>query len=128
MWRRTGRPHTDHIAIASWRLERAGTRRHPAAALGTGTDGAAGEMRLGESPRVQVVTEVHRVESLRVEGATDPLDSLVRGPRRCQDERSREHFGGGMRGWAVSYTHLRAHETDSYLVCRLLLEKKKKKD
>src|SRR5680860_1720121 len=28
---------------------------------------------------------------------------------------------------AVSYTHLRAHETDSYLVCRLLLDKKKKK-
>src|SRR5680860_1090153 len=27
----------------------------------------------------------------------------------------------------VSYTHLRAHETDSYLVCRLLLEKKKTK-
>ena len=25
----------------------------------------------------------------------------------------------------VSYTHLRAHETDSYLECRLLLEKKK---
>src|SRR5665647_574527 len=26
-------------------------------------------------------------------------------------------------GWeSVSYTHLRAHETDSYLVCRLLLE------
>src|SRR5665647_3192177 len=25
----------------------------------------------------------------------------------------------------ISYTHLRAHETDSYLVCRLLLEKKK---
>src|SRR5665647_1898450 len=30
-----------------------------------------------------------------------------------------------MRLTAVSYTHLRAHETDSYLVCRLLLEKKK---
>ena len=28
-----------------------------------------------------------------------------------------------MRSEAVSYTHLRAHETDSYLVCRLLLEK-----
>ena len=27
---------------------------------------------------------------------------------------------------AVSYTHLRAHETLRYLVCRLLLEKKKK--
>src|SRR5664279_4398362 len=25
--------------------------------------------------------------------------------------------------YSVSYTHLRAHETDSYLVCRLLLEK-----
>src|SRR5665647_1155037 len=31
-------------------------------------------------------------------------------------------FCGGV---PVSYTHLRAHETDSYLVCRLLLEKKK---
>src|SRR5680860_1682337 len=30
------------------------------------------------------------------------------------------------RTMTVSYTHLRAHETDSYLVCRLLLEKKKK--
>src|SRR5450756_1748128 len=28
---------------------------------------------------------------------------------------------------AVSYTHLRAHETRHDLVCRLLLEKKKKK-
>ena len=27
----------------------------------------------------------------------------------------------------VSYTHLRAHETRGNLVCRLLLEKKKKK-
>ena len=33
--------------------------------------------------------------------------------------------GIGLGGTAtVSYTHLRAHETDSYLVCRLLLEKK----
>eukprot|EP00831_Metopus_contortus_P015008 TRINITY_DN16232_c0_g1_i1.p2 TRINITY_DN16232_c0_g1~~TRINITY_DN16232_c0_g1_i1.p2 ORF type:complete len:123 (-),score=15.52 TRINITY_DN16232_c0_g1_i1:67-435(-) len=28
---------------------------------------------------------------------------------------------------SVSYTHLRAHETSLHLVCRLLLEKKKKK-
>src|SRR5678815_5992993 len=28
--------------------------------------------------------------------------------------------------YAVSYTHLRAHETPEHLVCRLLLEKKKK--
>src|SRR5665647_3942084 len=37
------------------------------------------------------------------------------------------HLAGrpGRHGRSVSYTHLRAHETDSYLVCRLLLEKKK---
>ncbi|VTU58908.1 Glycosyltransferase [Lactobacillus casei W56] [Lacticaseibacillus rhamnosus] len=28
--------------------------------------------------------------------------------------------------YAVSYTHLQAHETEADLVCRLLLEKKKK--
>src|SRR5674536_375850 len=28
--------------------------------------------------------------------------------------------------WPVSYTHLRAHETPEHLVCRLLLDKKKK--
>ena len=28
----------------------------------------------------------------------------------------------------VSYTHLRAHETPEHLVCRLLLEKKKKQN
>ena len=30
--------------------------------------------------------------------------------------------------YSVSYTHLRAHETRHDLVCRLLLEKKKKKN
>src|SRR5450756_2054628 len=39
------------------------------------------------------------------------------------------HLGIGVAGLlvAVSYTHLRAHETRHDLVCRLLLEKKKKK-
>src|SRR5678815_618314 len=35
---------------------------------------------------------------------------------------------GGEPLYAVSYTHLRAHETPEHLVCRLLLEKKKKKN
>src|SRR5678809_1436132 len=34
--------------------------------------------------------------------------------------------GGLSYMWSVSYTHLRAHETGRNLVCRLLLEKKKK--
>ena len=37
--------------------------------------------------------------------------------------RSTKLLHGGIR--SVSYTHLRAHETLRYLVCRLLLEKKK---
>ncbi len=35
-------------------------------------------------------------------------------------------LGGKIPGSPVSYTHLRAHETLRHLVCRLLLEKKKK--
>src|SRR5678815_5501256 len=37
-------------------------------------------------------------------------------------------FSAMMHGYmaSVSYTHLRAHETPEHLVCRLLLEKKKK--
>ena len=33
-----------------------------------------------------------------------------------------------MNDYPVSYTHLRAHETGRNLVCRLLLEKKNKKN
>ena len=41
--------------------------------------------------------------------------------------RVRELKTGSLRSKeAVSYTHLRAHETKANLVCRLLLEKKKK--
>src|SRR5664279_482176 len=61
------------------------------------------------------------------------------GHRRSYDLNRKWLFGGKTRAgvsspgfndsdWrkitSVSYTHLRAHETDSYLVCRLLLEKK----
>src|SRR5665647_1670478 len=49
----------------------------------------------------------HYIEMRSVMGASQALETLVR-------------------IMPVSYTHLRAHETDSYLVCRLLLEKKKK--
>src|SRR5450759_5554788 len=41
--------------------------------------------------------------------------------------RSRWRDDGGCGLLPVSYTHLRAHETRHDLVCRLLLEKKKKK-
>src|SRR5665647_2114792 len=49
------------------------------------------------------------------------------GTRSCPAPRIglRRQGGGTASPYPVSYTHLRAHETDSYLVCRLLLEKKK---
>src|SRR5664279_6566141 len=53
----------------------------------------------------------------RVRGAEVRLvEHLAERHRRVVD-------GAGLRSRhrAVSYTHLRAHETDSYLVCRLLL-------
>eukprot|EP00658_Telonema_sp_P-2_P031988 TRINITY_DN2380_c0_g1_i1.p1 TRINITY_DN2380_c0_g1~~TRINITY_DN2380_c0_g1_i1.p1 ORF type:complete len:476 (-),score=185.24 TRINITY_DN2380_c0_g1_i1:95-1522(-) len=43
---------------------------------------------------------------------------------RKRAEQERRELGGK----PVSYTHLRAHETPEHLVCRLLLEKKKKKN
>eukprot|EP00658_Telonema_sp_P-2_P047087 TRINITY_DN355_c0_g1_i14.p1 TRINITY_DN355_c0_g1~~TRINITY_DN355_c0_g1_i14.p1 ORF type:complete len:128 (-),score=14.94 TRINITY_DN355_c0_g1_i14:113-496(-) len=42
--------------------------------------------------------------------------------------RSLVSFRSEVSSRTVSYTHLRAHETPEHLVCRLLLEKKKKKN
>src|SRR5665647_3665324 len=47
-----------------------------------------------------------------------------------RERHQKDRPAGSIPTWSgqgsVAYTHLRAHETDSYLVCRLLLEKKKK--
>eukprot|EP00658_Telonema_sp_P-2_P053756 TRINITY_DN4242_c0_g1_i2.p1 TRINITY_DN4242_c0_g1~~TRINITY_DN4242_c0_g1_i2.p1 ORF type:complete len:108 (-),score=15.30 TRINITY_DN4242_c0_g1_i2:18-341(-) len=49
---------------------------------------------------------------------------LNQGPIQISFRRQVGHLTRG--DVAVSYTHLRAHETPEHLVCRLLLEKKKK--
>src|SRR5674536_214238 len=46
--------------------------------------------------------------------------------RHCGKKMDKAEQTGFMYGVPVSYTHLRAHETPEQLVCRLLLEKKKK--
>src|SRR5660398_204816 len=51
------------------------------------------------------------------------LDTGPSTPTRSPEVRGRWFSGWP---WPVSYTHLRAHETKANLVCRLLLEKKKK--
>eukprot|EP00658_Telonema_sp_P-2_P013517 TRINITY_DN15120_c0_g1_i1.p1 TRINITY_DN15120_c0_g1~~TRINITY_DN15120_c0_g1_i1.p1 ORF type:complete len:161 (+),score=20.08 TRINITY_DN15120_c0_g1_i1:394-876(+) len=55
---------------------------------------------------VHNATECHRLMVTFILGALPPYSALI----------------------PVSYTHLRAHETPEHLVCRLLLEKKKKKN
>src|SRR5680860_428342 len=73
----------------------------------------------GGPPDVVELTLVLAREMLAAAGRgdIDPADALKDG--RAMDVWRR------MITAPVSYTHLRAHETDSYLVCRLLLEKKK---
>src|SRR5428012_20998 len=67
----------------------------------------------------------------RSSAASDVYKRQQRGaaPRARGDQRGLARQGRceEARAGAVSYTHLRAHETRHDLVCRLLLEKKKKK-
>src|SRR5665811_2297963 len=57
---------------------------------------------------------------------TDGDDEAVAIHVLCSGEDDQVHEVTNAARWAVSYTHLRAHETVLDLVCRLLLEKKKK--
>ena len=64
--------------------------------------------------------------------STQPIERLdipyiwmADGPHGLRRAPTTDTWGYGNQ--AVSYTHLRAHETPEHLVCRLLLEKKKKK-
>src|SRR5660397_268612 len=64
-----------------------------------------------------------RLEPLRsFKTSNPPRSSAQRRPSKASSTQSIE----GVFIVAVSYTHLRAHETKANLVCRLLLEKKKK--
>eukprot|EP00658_Telonema_sp_P-2_P011919 TRINITY_DN14558_c0_g1_i11.p1 TRINITY_DN14558_c0_g1~~TRINITY_DN14558_c0_g1_i11.p1 ORF type:complete len:570 (-),score=149.46 TRINITY_DN14558_c0_g1_i11:41-1750(-) len=55
------------------------------------------------------------------------LTGLVSLLVQCPDPRVHSFMFRGGEHAPVSYTHLRAHETPEHLVCRLLLEKKKKR-
>src|SRR5664279_1485640 len=57
------------------------------------------------------------------EFTTEPEPLSVDEPSSVQSRESQDSSKEEIHAEAVSYTHLRAHETDSYLVCRLLLEK-----
>src|SRR5450756_2901636 len=78
-----------------------------------------GEAQRGDS--------LHRPRRTRYRRGTLPSAGF-----RYRENRGREEPGRvpppRRDGEAVSYTHLRAHETRHDLVCRLLLEKKKKNE
>src|SRR5680860_227966 len=97
----------------------------------------AGDRRLRDRPpglgRVQVREGVGLVEEVEHVVAVAMRAVVALGELGVAGDLAGEHVGGVRHprdqadpAVAVSYTHLRAHETDSYLVCRLLLEKKKK--
>src|SRR5450756_1165822 len=102
-----------------------------------------------QNPNLQMIVPLTEVVGLLQEGVGHlmreaglalmncVMDEEVRhlaGERHEQHSGRRAHRWGKEAGYcvvdgqkAVSYTHLRAHETRHDLVCRLLLEKKKKK-
>src|SRR5664279_5928084 len=74
------------------------------------------QLRILESG-VQLSTIAHACHRVAHAAWEDERDDIVDSCHHWESSRSWRHV-------PVSYTHLRAHETDSYLVCRLLLEKK----
>src|SRR5664279_135144 len=64
-------------------------------------------------------------DSTHVLSVTGPVGTTARNRRTGGGQSSQRCSAPRRCSAPVSYTHLRAHETDSYLVCRLLLEKKK---
>src|SRR5674476_719306 len=78
-------------------------------------------IELISSMGVKVIRESDSVASF--EASNVDLDYLQTSKFRAQSSSLR---GSIMIVGPVSYTHLRAHETGRNLVCRLLLEKKKK--
>src|SRR5680860_817921 len=83
--------------------------------------------RAGPAPRVTAAIIARADAPSAAREFSFTIYSFVNNPRGGPAGR-RLFVAGWPWDWsyAVSYTHLRAHETDSYLVCRLLLEKKQK--
>eukprot|EP00831_Metopus_contortus_P051448 TRINITY_DN43187_c0_g1_i3.p3 TRINITY_DN43187_c0_g1~~TRINITY_DN43187_c0_g1_i3.p3 ORF type:complete len:127 (-),score=18.25 TRINITY_DN43187_c0_g1_i3:20-400(-) len=73
------------------------------------------ELKPGEAlPSIRVLANELQVSVITTKRAYEELE---------KEGLIRSVAGKGL--YAVSYTHLRAHETSLHLVCRLLLEKKK---
>src|SRR5680860_696805 len=82
------------------------------------------EYRGYDSAGIAILGE--KVEVIKEQGRIDNLVNQIPDNFAINNTMAIGHTRWATHGIpTVSYTHLRAHETDSYLVCRLLLEKKK---
>src|SRR5665648_825751 len=80
---------------------------------------------IGESPRNKKLFEDHQ----RIWENSHPylaVSDIISDREQIKDQIIQELTKTSKTRKSVSYTHLRAHETRHDLVCRLLLEKKKK--
>ena len=114
--------------VGSWLVELLHLGGHPS--VRAGIRGWSNAARLGRTSADIVFCDVMKPDQIdaAVAGATHVIHCAI-GPRDVIVEGTRNMLEASVkhRVKPVSYTHLRAHETDSYLVCRLLLEKKKNK-
>src|SRR5665648_962778 len=108
-------------AVASLRIEPRGARHVWPRSCGRHACGAAGGVRPSQQPR--------HLSSLWLEDRVAPCAPRYAdtSSRALLDESRHpgSSHGASLGSWpaaAVSYTHLRAHETRHDLVCRLLLE------
>src|SRR5664280_2371037 len=83
--------------------------------------------RAGNLPRSPYPSRVRSVDSVAVHRRRLSLPQEICPVSLRRLRLSKGGLTAGQKSAAVSYTHLRAHETVLDLVCRLLLEKKKKK-
>src|SRR5450756_2359537 len=105
------------------------SRRHAADLV------VSGRVFVDELPVTKTSTPIAAEQQVSVEHPPDAPDFASRGGYKLAGVLDRLGPGGPQvegrscldAGASVSYTHLRAHETRHDLVCRLLLEKKKKK-
>src|SRR5664279_971125 len=71
---------------------------------------------------IRKLNSIYRI-SINLERIGDLVMNIIHSIDAIKGTPEYEAMQNVLMNMPVSYTHLRAHETDSYLVCRLLLEK-----
>eukprot|EP00658_Telonema_sp_P-2_P003122 TRINITY_DN11148_c0_g1_i2.p1 TRINITY_DN11148_c0_g1~~TRINITY_DN11148_c0_g1_i2.p1 ORF type:complete len:182 (+),score=44.39 TRINITY_DN11148_c0_g1_i2:298-843(+) len=128
------RSHSDDATTPSSSLSKAAIVVHNKRGGGGGMRSLLRPASISINTLVQVSYEAGFFEMFQGEQVQNDVKIRII-PTGDDDDDQRNQNNGGGGGveyvqWVstVSYTHLRAHETPEHLVCRLLLEKKKKQN